>query len=313
MPRNLLVLLGLLTALNGPLERGAGGYCRLVCVFLVCFLLPRLGLRLPVSGLVPCAGCLVPVVCAGGCVDEAACWWAVCQCQPGLPAGPVFWFCVGGLVLRKRVAWTCKTWPMSDPVSPEPRPSRGCSECGADISHRHSSALVCGDDCARERLNRRGRERRRLLREGGPIPPGLCQVCGAKLRGARARFCGEQCRWKHHYSIPENRQRRLEYSRRHKAANREHNRARNRAYYARPEVIAREKARAELRQSRRCEHCGKGIGHMHPNFRFCCAECRSQAYRARPEVRESLRAAGRRHYARKRAQAAAEPPDPQRD
>lgn len=177
------------------------------------------------------------------------------------------------------------------------RERRECVICGADISAHHPRAKICGVACHKERTRRRvaaSRAKERAARR-------CCETCGADItnKKSNARFCGSRCWWQHHYSIPENRERRLAYSRRHKAKNREHRREVARAYAARPEVRARRQAQRALRQSRRCEQCGKSILHRRSNTRFCSKECWKANYYQRPEVRERLKKARESPEARK--------------
>ena len=96
------------------------------------------------------------------------------------------------------------------------------------MSHKRSDALYCSEECYRrsDRTRRINREamRRYLARKRAATagkPPRLCGWCGRNIdhRHRNALYCDQKCWWKHHSSIPENRQRRRANSRRHKAEN----------------------------------------------------------------------------------------------
>lgn len=186
---------------------------------------------------------------------------------------------------------------------------------------------MCSDECRRERTRRRVA----LIRAKERAERRRCAICGADISHKRksARFCGQECWWKHHYSQPENQERRKANSRRHKAENRERHRETSRAYNARPENKARKRALRKARKPpRQCEQCKVSIAGLHLNSRFCSKECWKASYYQRPEVQERIqkarespearkwmrdygqrpevkarkRAAYRKHYARKKAE-----------
>ena len=182
---------------------------------------------------------------------------------------------------------------MSDtaPASPsEPDPVRVCTECGADISHRRSIARFCSKTCTARAYARdpEGRERRLAAKRAYRARPGAVE-----------RELQQQSEYRRR---PEVRERRLANSRRHKAENKERHREVRRAYEARPEVKERRRAYQRLRRARRCEECGKGIGHRHGNARFCSKACWRKNYAARPGVKERHAAALRRWLERKKAE-----------
>lgn len=182
---------------------------------------------------------------------------------------------------------------MSDtaPASPsEPEPVRVCEECGADISAKRSIARFCSARCWRRAHYRDPAHRERLL---------AAKRARRQRPGVMERELAQQAE---HRARPEVRERRLANSRRHKAENKERHRETRRAYEARPEVKERQRAYQRLRRARRCEECGKDIGHRHGNARFCSKACWRKTYAARPGVKERHAAARRRWLERKKAE-----------